>query len=64
MILAYVTGIADVIKDNDVVYQAYFDRPVGGVMPLLSAPRSLRLWMKYFGPRGTIVGGAWLSGLQ
>ena len=54
---AYVTGIAGVVKDNDVVYQAYFDRPVGGVMALKDAPRSLRLWMKYFGAAGRRSGG-------
>ena len=57
---AYVTGIASVVKDNDVVYQAYFDRPTGGVMMLQDAPRSLRLWVKYFGPRGLIQGRPWL----
>ena len=57
---AYVTGIASVVKDNDVVYQAYFDRPTGGVMMLQDAPRSLRLWVKYFGPRGPIQGRPWL----
>jgi hypothetical protein len=57
---AYVTGIANVVKDNDVLYQAYFDRPTGGVMMLQDAPRSLRLWVKYFGPRGLIQGRQWL----
>ena len=36
---AYVAGIAAVVKNNDVVYQAYFDRPVGGVMALKDAPQ-------------------------
>jgi hypothetical protein len=57
---AYVTGIADTIKDNNVVYQAYFDRPVGGVMALKDAPRSLQLWVKYFGPHGPLSGRSWL----
>ncbi len=59
---AYVTGIASAIKDNDVVYQVYFDRATGGVMMLKDAPRSLRLWVKYFGPRGLIQGRPWLPG--
>jgi hypothetical protein len=57
---AYVTGIADTIKDNNVVYQAYFNRAVGGVMVLKDAPRSLQLWVKYFGPQGTVQGRSWL----
>jgi hypothetical protein len=56
---AYVTGLADTIKDNNVVYQAYFDRPVGGVMALQDAPQSLGLWVKYFGPQGTLPGRPW-----
>jgi hypothetical protein len=58
---AYVTGIASAIKDNDVVYQAYFDRAVGGTMVLQDAPQSLRLWVKYFGPQGIIGGRPWLD---
>lgn len=57
---AYVTGVADAVRDNDVVYQAYFDRAVGGVMMLQDAPRSMRLWVKYFGPQGIIGGRPWL----
>ena len=56
---AYVTGIATTIKDNNVVYQAYFDRAVGGVMVLQNAPQSLRLWVKYFDPQGVIAGRPW-----
>jgi len=58
---AYVTGIADTIKDNNVVYEAYFDRAVGGVMVLQDAPQSLRLWVKYFGQQGTVRGRSWLG---
>jgi hypothetical protein len=58
---AYVNGIADAIRDNDVAYQAYFDRSVGGVMLLQDVPRSLRLWVRYFGPRGLIQGRPWLG---
>ncbi len=57
---AYVTGIASAIKNNDVVYQAYFDRTTGGVILLQDAPQSLRLWVKYFGPGGLIQGRPWL----
>jgi hypothetical protein len=57
---AYTTGIAGAIKANDVVYQAYFDRAVGGVMLLQDAPQSLRLWVRYFGPHGIIPGRPWL----
>jgi hypothetical protein len=56
---AYVAGIAGVVRDNDVVYQAYFDRAVGGVMVLKDAPESLRLWMKYFGAQGALRGRPW-----
>lgn len=56
---AYVAGIAGTIGDNNVVYQAYFDRAVGGVMALKDAPRSLRLWVKYFGAHGTLQGQPW-----
>jgi glycosyl hydrolase family 26 len=56
---AYVAGIAGTIGGNNVVYQAYFDRAVGGVMPLKDAPRSQRLWVKYFGARGTLHGRSW-----
>jgi hypothetical protein len=58
---AYVTGIAGAIRDNDVVYQAYFDRSAGGVMLLQDAPRSLGLWVRYFGPRGLVQGRPWLQ---
>ncbi len=56
---AYVTGIAGAIKDNKVLYQAYFDHPVGGVIVLQDAPQSLRLWDKYFGRLGVIGGRSW-----
>jgi hypothetical protein len=56
---AYVTGIATAVKDNKVLYQAYFDRGVGGVMPLPDAPQSLRVWVKYFGLKGVIRGRPW-----
>jgi hypothetical protein len=56
---AYVTGIATAVKDNDVLFQAYFDRATGGVMPLQDAPRSLRTWVKYFGRQGVIDGHSW-----
>lgn len=55
----YVTGIAAAVRDNNVVYQAYFDRAVGGVMMLQDAPQSLRLWERYFGSHGTIPGRPW-----
>lgn len=57
----YVTGIADLIKDNDVVYQAYFDPAADDILPLQDAPQSRRLWVQYFGPNGIIQGSSWLS---
>lgn len=56
---AYVTGVAGMISGNNVVYQAYFDRAVGGVMTLNDAPQSLRLWVRYFGAQGTLRGKSW-----
>jgi hypothetical protein len=56
---AYVTGLAGLIRDNNVVYQAYFDRAVGGVMALQDAPQARRLWTKYFGPQGALRGRPW-----
>jgi hypothetical protein len=56
---AFVTGLATVIKDNSVLYEAYFDRATGGVLPLADAPRSLAAWEKYFGPGGVIKGRPW-----
>jgi hypothetical protein len=55
----YVRAIANQVKDNPVVYQAYFDRPTGGVLPLQDAPMSLRVWREYFGPAGTAPGHSW-----
>jgi hypothetical protein len=56
---AFVTGIATVIRDNKVLYEAYFDRATGGVMPLADAQRSLRVWEQYFGRQGVIDGRPW-----
>jgi Glycosyl hydrolase family 26 len=56
---AFVSGLATVIEDNKVLYEAYFDRTSGGVMPLADAPRSLAAWEKYFGPGGVIKGRPW-----
>jgi hypothetical protein len=55
----FVAGIASVVKENKVLYEAYFDRPSGGVMPLADAPRSLGSWVRYFGQQGTIKGRPW-----
>jgi hypothetical protein len=55
----YVQGIAAAIKDNNVVYQSYFDKPTGGVLPLQNVPNSLSLWKKYFGADGTLTGKPW-----
>jgi hypothetical protein len=55
----FVKGIATVVKDNDVLYQSYFDRASGSVMPLADAPQSLRTWEEYFGPQGVIKGRPW-----
>jgi hypothetical protein len=56
---AFVKGIATVVKDNDVLYQSYFDRATGAVVPLAEAPQSLRTWEEYFGPHGAINGHPW-----
>ena len=56
---AYVSGIVAAIRDNKVLYQAYFDHPIGGVIVLQDAPRSLRLWETYFGRQGLIRGRPW-----
>ena len=57
--LTYMRGIAAAIKDNNVVYQSYFDRPTGGVLLLQNSPQALRLWQEYFGQQGTIPGTPW-----
>ena len=57
--LTYIRGIAAAIKDNNVVYQSYFDRPTGGVLLLQNSPQALRLWQEYFGQQGTIPGTPW-----
>ena len=56
---AYVQGIAAAIKDNNVVFQSYFDKPTGGVLPLQNVPNSLSLWKKYFGSGGELSGSPW-----
>jgi hypothetical protein len=56
---AYMQGIAAAIKDNNVVYQSYFDKPTGGVLPLQSVPAALSLWKSYFGPGGALSGKPW-----
>jgi hypothetical protein len=55
----YVQGIISTIKDNNVVYQSYFDRPTGGVLLLENTRHALSLWEKYFGPGGTLSGRPW-----
>lgn len=55
----YVAGIAATVESNKVLYQAYFDRSTGGVMPLSDAPRSLRTWIRYFGQQGAAGGHPW-----
>jgi hypothetical protein len=55
----FATGIATVIKDNKVLYQAYFDHATGGVLTLADAPRTLRVWEQYFGRRGVINERPW-----
>ena len=55
----YIADIAGQIKNNPVVYQSYFDRTTGGVLPLEDAPNSLRTWKRYFGPDGSVSGRPW-----
>ena len=53
------TGIASAIKDNNVVYQSYWDKSAGGVLALQDVPEALSLWKQYFGPGGTLAGTPW-----
>ena len=55
----YVRGIVAAIKDNNIVYQPYFDGPTGGVLKLESCPASLNLWKQYFGEGGALSGRPW-----
>lgn len=55
----YVRGIASIIRDNNVVYQSYFDRPTGGVLYLQNVPPALALWKGYYGRNGTLAGKSW-----
>jgi hypothetical protein len=57
----YVEGIANTIQDNPVVYESYFNKAVGGTMPLGDAERSLQVWRKYFGDRGIVAERPWLD---
>ena len=56
---SYVRGIVATIKDNNIVYQSYFDRGEGGVLKLESCPASLSLWKQYFGGGGALSGRPW-----
>jgi Glycosyl hydrolase family 26 len=56
---AYVQGIVNQISDSPVVYQAYFDHPTGGVLPVQDAPKSLLIWRQFFGPGGSLSGRPW-----
>jgi beta-mannanase len=58
---AYIRGIAAAVRDNNVVFHVYFDRPSGGVLLIQKAPKSLSLWKEYFGSRGTEPGTPWPS---
>jgi Glycosyl hydrolase family 26 len=55
----YVRGIATTVKENQVVYESYFDSVVGGTMLLQNAPQSLRVWKEYFGSGGAMAGRPW-----
>ncbi|HEX4063346.1 MAG TPA: glycosyl hydrolase [Streptosporangiaceae bacterium] len=56
---AYTQGIVNEISRNRVVYQSYFDRTTGGVLPLKDAPKSLIVWKHYFGAGGSLHGKPW-----
>jgi len=55
----YVSQLAAQIAAVPVVYQGYFDRPTGSVLPLQRAPRSLAAWKRAFGPGGPAAGHPW-----
>jgi hypothetical protein len=57
--VTYLRGIAAAIKDNNVVYQSYFDSPSDSVLALQNSPRSFSLWKTYFGSAGSLSGGPW-----
>lgn len=56
---AYIRGIAAAIKNNNVVYQSYWDKSAGGVLPLQNVPEALSLWKQYFGRGGILAGRPW-----
>jgi hypothetical protein len=56
---SYVRGIIAAIKDNNVVYQSYFDHTTEGVLKLESCPTSLGLWKRYFSKGGALGGRPW-----
>lgn len=57
--VTYVQGIVTAIKENNVVYQSYFDRPGSGVLTLEDSSKSLSLWKMYFGRFGALSGTPW-----
>src|SRR4051794_35913861 len=54
---AYVDGIAGVVRDNRVAYQAYFDNYQWATQ-LANGPLSLAAYRRHFGAGGDAVGGA------
>ena len=56
---SYVRGIIAAVKDNNVVYQSYFDHTTDGALKLESCPASLNLWRQYFGKGGALSGRPW-----
>jgi hypothetical protein len=56
---AYMQGIGSEIQNNPVVYQSYFERSSGGVIPLKDAPKSLSVWKQTFGQDGDVSSRPW-----
>jgi hypothetical protein len=56
---AYTQGIVNAVSRSPVVYQSYFDRPTGDILPLTRAPNSLIVWKQYFGAGGSLAGKPW-----
>jgi hypothetical protein len=56
---AYMQAIGGDIRGYPVLYQSYFERSSGGVIPLKDAPNSLTIWKQYFGPDGVIQSSPW-----
>ncbi len=57
---AYVNGMAQVVRENPVAYQAYFYNLTSSWL-LRTSPRSLAAYRRHFGPGGDSVGSGTIS---